>query len=109
MVVLLGVVSKIKAMFTVYLIAFRADTKALQYSVQTYPICDRLHFRDRPGAAPLQKTRAEITVLMCEQNPYPVWFLCRRKSYPLYCENRLNTDLNISEQRCYSVSMSIHY
>ena len=55
MVVLLGVVSKIKAMFTVYRIAFRADTKALQYSVHTYPICDRLHFRDRPGAAPLQK------------------------------------------------------
>ena len=64
MVFLLGVVSKIKAMFTVYRTAFRADTKTLRYSVHTYPISDRLHFRDRPGAAALQKTRAEITVLV---------------------------------------------
>ena len=33
------------------------------------------HFRDRRGAASLRYwNRAPITVLMCEQNPYPVWF-----------------------------------
>ena len=69
MVVLLGVVSKIKAMFTVYRIAFRADTKALQYSVHTYPICDRLHFRDRPGAAPLQKHAPKSPFLCVNRIP----------------------------------------
>ena len=24
--------------------------------------------------------RAKITLLMCEEKPYPVWFSCRRKS-----------------------------
>ena len=34
-----------------------------------------LHFRDRRGVASLRySNRAEITVLMCEQKPYPVWF-----------------------------------
>ena len=33
-----------------------------------------LHFRDRVGAASLRyRNRAEITVLMWEQKPYPVW------------------------------------
>ena len=82
MVVLLGVVSKIKAMFTVYRIAFRADTKTLRYSVHTYPICDRLHFRDQRSAASLHnRKRAQIAVVICEQRPSPVWFLCGRKSY----------------------------
>ena len=41
-----------------------------------------LRFRDRRGADSLRyRNRAKITVLMCEQKPYPVWFSCRRKSY----------------------------
>ena len=48
-----------------------------------------LHFRDRCGAASLcYRKRAKITVLMCQQKPYSVWFPCRRKSYPLDCEPR---------------------
>ena len=35
------------------------------------------------------RNRAEITVLMSEQKPYPVWFPRRRKSYPLFCEHGL--------------------
>ena len=35
-------------------------------------------------------TTGEITVLMCEQSRYPVWFSCRRKSYPVLCEHNLN-------------------
>ena len=50
----------------------------MRYSMNTYPIC--LHFGDRCVAASF---RAEITVLMCEQKPYPVWFSRRRKSYPI--------------------------
>ena len=43
-----------------------------------------LHFRDQRVAASLRhRNRAEITVLMCEQNPYLVWFSCRLKSYLL--------------------------
>ena len=42
------------------------------------------HFRDRHVAASLRnRNRAKITVLMCKQKPEcPVWFSCRRKSYP---------------------------
>ena len=44
-----------------------------------------LHLRDRCGTASLRyKNRAEITVLMCEQKSYPVWFSYWRKSDLLY-------------------------
>ena len=43
-----------------------------------------LQFRDRRGATPLRyRNRAKMTVFMCEQMPYPVWFSCRRKIYPV--------------------------
>ena len=36
------------------------------------------------GEASLRyRNRAEITVFMCEQKPYPVWFSRQRKSYPI--------------------------
>ena len=67
-----------KAMFTLYRIAFRADTNE-HLSDMT------LHFRDRRGQALLRyRNRAEITVLMCKQKPSPVWFSCRHKSYPVF-------------------------
>ena len=31
------------------------------------------------------RNRAEISVLICEQKPYPLWFLCWRKSDPVLC------------------------
>ena len=41
------------------------------------------HFRDRHVAASLRyRNRAVITVLICEQKLYPIWFSCRRKNYP---------------------------
>ena len=37
-----------------------------------------LHLRERRGADSLcYRNRAEITVFICEQKPYPVWFSCR--------------------------------
>ena len=54
---------------------------------KSYPVWSpirflNLRFRDRRGADSLRyRNRAKITVLMCEQKPYPVWFSCRRKSY----------------------------
>ena len=35
------------------------------------------------------RNRAEISVLICEQKPYPLWFLCRRKSNPVLCKHSL--------------------
>ena len=62
-----------------YLITFSADTKVWT----PIPYVTR-HFRNQRGAASLRhRNRAEITVLMCEQKHYPVWFSCRRKSSPL--------------------------
>ena len=56
--------------------------------VYTSPKCgtepiryETLHFRDRCRTASLRyRNRAKITVLVCEQKPYPVWFPCWRKS-----------------------------
>ena len=36
---------------------------------------------------PISKsTRAEISIPMCEQNPYQVWFSFLRKRHPVQCE-----------------------
>ena len=52
-------------------IAPECDTKPIRYV--------SLRFRDRCGEALLRyKNRTEITVPMCEQEPYPVWFSFRR-------------------------------
>ena len=49
-----------------------------------------LHFRDPRGAASLRyRNRVEISVLICEQKPYPLWFLCWRKSNPVLCKHSL--------------------
>ena len=69
------------------------------YTMNTYPICDSLLSRSARnlvprvlsyppygarGAASLPcRNRAEITVVMCERKPYPVWFSYRYKSYPV--------------------------
>ena len=48
--------------------------------MNTHPICNS----PLCSFAPLQKLRRkEITVLIYEQEPYPVWFSRRRKSYPV--------------------------
>ena len=40
-----------------------------------------LHLSDQRGAASLRhRNRAEITVLMCKQKPYPVWFCAGAKA-----------------------------
>ena len=64
-----------------------------------------LHFRDGRGVASLRyRHRAEITILMCEQKPYPVWFSCRRKSFPVKCEHRL-----IGSKVAYVASVSVRF
>ena len=61
--------------------------------INTYPIWYvTLHFRDQSGvAASLRcRNRAEITVLICELRPYPVWFSCQCKScYPVQSKHSL--------------------
>ena len=60
--------------------------------VHTAPKCDKkpfryvtLHFRDRRGAASLRhRSLTATTVLVCEQEPYPVWFSWWCKSYPVH-------------------------
>ena len=47
---------------------------------RTYPIWNAPLSRWRGAASLRSRNRAKITVLVCEQKPYPVWFLCRRKS-----------------------------
>ena len=62
------------------------------YSTNTYTKCDT-PFKTEIGATQLRSVTAnravEITVLMCEQKPYPVVFSCRRKSYPVQYEHSL--------------------
>ena len=53
-----------------------------------------LQFGDRRGTASLcYRNRTVITVLMCEQKPYAVWFSCMRKSYPVSCEQQPKSDI----------------
>ena len=60
-----------------YRVASRADRKSYPITPIRYMT---LLLRDQRGAASLRKrNRAEITVLMCKQKPYLVWFSCRRK------------------------------
>ena len=71
------------AMFTLYLITFRADTKVWT----PIPYVTR-HSREQRGTASFRyRNRAEITVLMCEQRHYLVWFSCRRKSFIVWTYN----------------------
>ena len=42
------------------------------------------------------RNRAEITVLMSEKKPYPLWFLSLRNSNPVWCEHCLNLWLSPS-------------
>ena len=46
--------------------------------------------RNLSGDDPLSKsTRAEISILMCEQKLYQVWFSFLRKRYPVWCVHNL--------------------
>lgn len=40
------------------------------------------------------RNRADWNHIMCDQQPYPVWFSAGAKSYPLYCDHSLNTRRN---------------
>ena len=69
----------INAMFILCGVAFRVDTKS--YLVWCDHLTDlTLHFRDRHAQL---RSVTEITVVMCSQKPYPVWFPYRRQSYPV--------------------------
>ena len=59
--------------------------------MNAHPICNSPLYRSAQRSfAPLQKSpQKEITVLICEHKPYPVWFPCRRKSYPVLIEAKL--------------------
>ena len=49
-----------------------------------------LHFkRSARRSLARYRNRAEISVLICEQKPYPLWFLCWRKSYSVLCKHNL--------------------
>ena len=75
--------------------ALKRGTKSIWYVMR--------HFRDRHVAASLRnRNRVKITVLMCEQKPYPIWFSCRRtrKSYPIWREHSFKLD---SYEKCYHI------
>ena len=74
---------------------FASTQKAIRYTVNTIR-CVTLQFTEPRSADSLnQRNRVEITVLMCEQNPCLVWFLCRRKSFPVYCEHCLSFSISV--------------
>ena len=57
-----------------------------------YPTCDSpLQRSARRKASTHYRNRAEITVLMSEGRPFPLWVSCRHKNYPVQCENRLRS------------------
>ena len=60
---------------------------------RTYPISDAplLKLDWRVAASLRYRKRAKNTVLMCEQKPYPQWFLRRRKGYSVKCKDSLKS------------------
>ena len=56
-----------------------------------------IHLKDWHGAASLcyRNHCTEITVPMSEQKPYPMWFLCKEKSYRVYCRHSLNYNYSL--------------
>ena len=99
--------SKSQSLFlNIYFCLIQIPVLAPTYSripVHTAPKCGTeafryvtLHYRDWRGADSLrQRNRAEITILMCEQKPFSVWFSYRRKSYPVQCEHSLKIFLHV--------------
>ena len=64
-----------KAMYILYWIGLSCKHQKQYGKVSTPVWYVTLPFRDRLGTASLwYRNRAEITVLSCEQKPYPVWF-----------------------------------
>ena len=87
-----GSMGRIVCYTAVFSVGCVADYMANSFSwIEWTPIgYVTFHFRDRCVAAYLRyRNRAEITVFMCEQKPYPVWFPRRRKSSPVECEHSL--------------------
>ena len=71
-------------------IAFCADTKSCPVSYEHLSDMWLFTLRDPRGASSLRyRNRTEISVLICEQKPYPLWFLCWRKSCPVLCKHSL--------------------
>ena len=48
----------------------------------TFRICDSPLLRAARCSFTRHRNRDEITVLVCEQKPYPLWFSCRHKLKP---------------------------
>ena len=69
------------AMFTIYRIAFRADTK--RYPVKHEHQSNMWLSTLQIGAARLQKSRWNNRSYVLTEALYPVWFCCRRKSCPV--------------------------
>ena len=68
-------------------------------------------FRVWRGAASLRyRNGAEITVLMCEQKLYLVWFSCQHKSYLVFCKlTRVRVlSLYVSTATQYQMSCHLH-
>ena len=81
---------------------FVSTQKAIRYTVNIIRYVT-LQFTEPRGADSLrQSNRVEITVLMCGQNPCPVWFSCRRKSYAVYCKHCLSLSISV----CYVLFVS---
>ena len=63
---------------------------------ETYPIWT-IHSHHRRGAAsPRYRNRAKITVVMCQQKPYPVRFSFPRKS----CDPYDSVSIDLSYRKC---------
>ena len=63
-----------------FLVLFLTCLHFIKVWHRTYPIWNAPLSRWRGAALLRYRNRAEITVLIFEQKPYPVWFLRRRKS-----------------------------
>ena len=61
-----------------------------------------------PGRASVTEIVPKITFFMSEKKPYPVWFSCRCKRYPVKCEHSLiKWKLHFFSEICKCMKMTI--
>ena len=76
---------------------------SIRYSINTYPICFYPLKRSATGSfALLQKPHRNNPLLcVCVQQPYPVLFSCRHRSYPVECQHsrkfKINSHIEINK------------
>ena len=72
---------------------------------ETYPIWTMHSHHQRGAASPRYRNRAKITVVMCQQKPFPVRFSCRSKT----CDPYDSVSIDLSYRKCCTTDLQASF